>query len=156
MPTNRDKEFSGSCACGSVTYQVNGDLGDVIFCHCKQCQKASGHYVASTSAKISDFILTNQESLTWYQSSEQAKRGFCSRCGANLFWKLTSDTPQMNISNNEIGIWPGSLDNPPKLNGKEHIYCSSMAEYYDIQDGLPQYDFFPGYQSEEDVYGVEK
>jgi hypothetical protein len=31
-----------------------------------------------------------------------------------------------------------------------------MAEYYDIQDDLPKYDFFPGYQSEEDVYGVEK
>ena len=31
-----------------------------------------------------------------------------------------------------------------------------MAEYYNIQDGLPKYDFFPGYQSEEDVYGVEK
>ena len=119
MPTNRDKEFSGSCACGSVTYQVNGDLGDVIFCHCKQCQKASGHYVASTSAKISDFILTNQESLTWYQSSEQAKRGFCSRCGANLFWKLTND--------NTIGIWPGSLDNSPKLNVKELSYGSSMS-----------------------------
>ena len=61
MQTNEVEKYSGSCACGSVTYQVDGDLGDVTYCHCVQCQKASGHYVASTSAKTSEFILTNDE-----------------------------------------------------------------------------------------------
>ena len=107
MQINEVEKYSGSCACGSVTYHVDGDLGDVTYCHCVQCQKASGHYVASTSAKTSDFILTNDESLIWYQSSQQAERGFCSICGSNLFWRLKDD--------DEIGIWPGSLDHSPKL-----------------------------------------
>ena len=148
MQTNEVEKYSGSCACGSVTYQVDGDLGDVTYCHCVQCQKASGHYVASTSAKNSEFILTNEESLVWYQSSQQAERGFCSICGSNLFWKLKDD--------DEIGIWPGSLDHSPRLRGKEHIYCSSMASYYEIEDALPKHDFFPGYENEGDVYGVKK
>ena len=55
MLMNDEQIYSGSCACGNVTYNVKGQLSGVTYCHCIQCQKASGHYVASTSANISDF-----------------------------------------------------------------------------------------------------
>ena len=31
-----------------------------------------------------------------------------------------------------------------------------MAGYYEIEDGLPKHDFFPGYENEGDVYGAKK
>ena len=147
MSMNEEQIYSGSCACGNVIFNVNGELSGVTYCHCTQCQKASGHYVASTSAKIADFELLSDSSLRWYQSSKYAKRGFCSNCGSNLFWKLSVE--------DEIGIWPGSLDNSPKLKSIEHIFCSSIPSHYEIKDDLPKHEFFPGYENESDIYGIK-
>ena len=34
----------GSCLCGQITYQIHGELTDVLNCHCSMCRKlhASG------------------------------------------------------------------------------------------------------------------
>ena len=41
--------YRGSCLCGAVRYIVRGELRHVVGCHCGQCRKTSGHYVAATS-----------------------------------------------------------------------------------------------------------
>ncbi|MDQ7071565.1 MAG: hypothetical protein Q9M48_12655 [Rhodobacterales bacterium] len=40
--------MQGGCNCGRVTYRVRGPLRPVIACHCSQCRKASGYFVAAT------------------------------------------------------------------------------------------------------------
>ncbi|WP_442475962.1 GFA family protein [Roseovarius litorisediminis] len=40
----------GSCQCGAVRYEVAGPLRQVVGCHCSQCRKTSGHYVAATQS----------------------------------------------------------------------------------------------------------
>jgi len=40
---------NGSCLCGSVRFTASGPLRGVIYCHCSQCRKQSGHYYAATS-----------------------------------------------------------------------------------------------------------
>ncbi|WP_376774815.1 GFA family protein [Mesorhizobium silamurunense] len=57
----------------------------IVACHCNQCLKASGHYVAATQAELKDVVIKGH-TLKWFQSSETAKLGFCSNCGSNLFW----------------------------------------------------------------------
>ena len=32
----------GSCLCGALTYEIEGDVGGVWMCHCSNCRKASG------------------------------------------------------------------------------------------------------------------
>ena len=66
---------AGSCLCGAVTYRVNGALRPVVACHCIQCRKTSGHYVAATSARREAIEITGE--VTWFRSSESALRGFC-------------------------------------------------------------------------------
>ena len=36
MSMNDKQIYSGSCACGNVTYNVKGQLGGVTYCHCIQ------------------------------------------------------------------------------------------------------------------------
>ncbi|SVB86884.1 uncharacterized protein METZ01_LOCUS239738, partial [marine metagenome] len=38
-------KYNGSCVCGQTTYEAF-DLGDVSYCHCEQCRKMTGHYMA--------------------------------------------------------------------------------------------------------------
>ena len=34
---------TGQCLCGTVRHQVTGPLGEVRYCHCQMCRRATGH-----------------------------------------------------------------------------------------------------------------
>lgn len=118
---------TGGCICGAVTYEVTSELRPVIACHCTQCRKTSGHHVAATSAPRDAVEITG--SVTWYTSSETARRGFCGICGSNLFW----DGPGTHLS-----IFAGTLDGDPGVRLIGHIFCADKGAYYDLTDDLPQ------------------
>jgi len=86
----------GGCLCGGVRYRLKGPLRDVIACHCSQCRRTSGHFVAATSIAADRLELLSDATLRWYESSATARRGFCSRCGGNLFWRR-KEGPEISI-----------------------------------------------------------
>ena len=122
----------GSCLCGGVRYEVHGPVRDVIACHCSQCRKTSGHFVAATQASATDLRLLESATLRWYRSSEAAERGFCSRCGGNLFWRETAPGTQV------ISIMAGTLEVPTGLRIAEHIFTADKSDYYNIEDRVRQ------------------
>ena len=119
---------TGGCLCGAVTYRVNGPLRPVVACHCGQCRKASGNYVAATSALREQVEITGTPQ--WYASSETARRGFCPTCGAFLFWKDTKD-PHISFS-------LGAIEGPTGLKLEKHIFVADKGDYYQIADGVRQ------------------
>ena len=121
---------SGSCLCGGVRFTVHGSLRDIIYCHCEQCRRTSGHFIAASAANKGDLQLESEEHLAWYRSSDTARRGFCRICGSSLFWDSDSE--------NYVAITAGSLDQPCGLKAAGHIYVDRKADYYEINDGLPQ------------------
>ncbi len=122
--------LKGSCLCGSVTYQVTGDLPPPSACHCGQCRKQSGHYWSATNANDADFKLTCDDGLRWFNASDSAKRGFCGTCGSFLFWK--------RAGSRRIAISMGSFDGPTRLTLARHIFVANKGDYYPITDKLPQ------------------
>ena len=118
----------GQCLCGGVRYEVSGPLRNVIACHCSQCRRTSGHFVAASQAPTAALKLLNSETLTWYESSPEARRGFCNRCGGNLFWRETG-SDKKNTS-----IMAGTLDTPTGLRITEHIFVEDKSDYYSIED----------------------
>ncbi len=119
----------GGCLCGAVRFETPRPLRPVIACHCVQCRKTSGHYVAATAAPRGDVQITGQ--VQWYQSSPTARRGFCPVCGSNLFW----DGPGTHLS-----IFAGTIDGDPGVRLAGHIFCADKGAYYDLSDDLPQAD----------------
>jgi hypothetical protein len=76
--------FSGGCQCGAVRFRVSGAIGEASICHCRMCQKASGaHTLALIGVKDAALEWT-RGGLTWFQSSNAARRGFCAACGTPL------------------------------------------------------------------------
>ncbi|QIE56110.1 GFA family protein [Pikeienuella piscinae] len=118
---------TGSCLCGGVAYEVDGPLRAVWGCHCRQCRKTSGHHVAATAAPAEAHRLTAEETLRWYRSSAGAERGFCGRCGGNLFWR--------RVGGATISIFAGTLDAPTGLSLTRHIFARYKGDYYDLADG---------------------
>ena len=129
--TMAEQIHHGGCLCGGVRYETRADLRPVIYCHCGQCQKTSGNFVAATFCERSDLDLSASESLTWYRASDTARRGFCNVCGGNVFWEPDADS--------YIAIFAGTLDAPSGLTAESHIFVSSKADYVTLNDGLPQY-----------------
>ncbi len=128
--TEIETTHSGGCLCGAVRYRIRGELRGVIACHCSQCRRTSGHYVAMTSAPSANLELTTAERLLWYKSSDTAERGFCGRCGGNLFWR--------QIGSDEISITAGTLDTPTNITMEQHIFVADKSDYYAINDDLPK------------------
>ena len=117
-----DVRAKGSCLCGGVRYEVRGPLRDVIACHCSQCRRTTGHFMAATAAKRAHFTVTRDDGLRWYQSSKAARRGFFGTCGAVLFWE--------GQGLDYISIAAGTLDVPTGLKIVRHIYAGDKSDYY--------------------------
>ena len=122
---------TGSCHCGAVSFAVEGLVRDVIYCHCGQCRKQSGHFVAAAACGDDQLSVSGAENLTWYAASETARRGFCKSCGAHLFWKANGS--------DATSIMAGSFDKPSGLYASHHIHVEDKGDYYEIADGLPQF-----------------
>jgi hypothetical protein len=124
-----DQLASGGCMCGNVRYQVHGPLRAVICCHCQQCRRSSGHFVAATACRKSHFELQSATTLAWYSFIPGFRRGFCSACGSSLFFE--------DLSGERISIAAGTLDLPQGLKIAAHIYAAEKGDYYAITDGAP-------------------
>ena len=122
----------GSCECQGVMFELTGELRDVVFCHCSQCRKTSGHYWAATQVSKGNLNLIKATSLSWYDSSDKARRGFCSVCGSSMFYERKGF--------DKISVSAGSLEIPTSLDRMRHIYVASKGDYYDISDDLPQFE----------------
>lgn len=120
----------GSCLCGAVTFEVEGELQAPDACHCSKCRKMSGHYFASTDVLRAKIRVQGGEKVTWYASSEKVRRGFCSVCGSSLFWD-----PHRH---DWIGVAMGAFDRPTQTRLKMHIFVADQGDYYTVADGLPQ------------------
>ncbi len=127
--------YKGSCLCGAVRFEVAGDLPGPDACHCGKCRKQSGHYFASTDVPKTAVTIHGEEKLTWYQSSEKARRGFCATCGSSLFWDP--------LFRDWIGIAMGAFDTATNTRLHVHIFVADKGDYYDIADGIPQYQQTP-------------
>ena len=63
-----------------------------------------------------------QENISIYISSEWAERGFCSKCGSNLFYRLKGT--------NQYQIPPGLFDDDDGLVFDLQVFIDLRPEYY--------------------------
>ena len=134
-----DITLTGSCLCGSVTYEVTGHQERFYHCHCQRCRKASG------TGHGSNVLVTPVESITWTKGKEllakykvpEAERFFncfCTRCGRAM--------PREVSQLNGVLIPAGTLDVEPSIKPSARIFWDSRAEW-SCEDDLPTYSEYP-------------
>lgn len=125
------EHHAGGCLCGAVRFEARQKPDVVIGCHCSQCRRQTGLYYASADVPVAALTITGEEKLRWYQSSDEARRGFCSQCGSALFWQ--------RLGGPAMSILAGAFDEPSGLSFGYHIFCADKGDFYEIADGVPQY-----------------
>jgi len=129
---NKALRATASCLCGGVAFEVHGPLRQVVHCYCSQCRKTHGLMGPYTQASLDDVVFTSEATLKWYQSSDQAKRGFCKDCGASIFWQP--------VNGDRVSISAGMINAPTGLEVIGHIYVEQMADFATLpDDGLPRF-----------------
>lgn len=121
----------GRCLCGAVAFEVRGPLAPAHACHCEQCRRQSGNWAAATEAASEDVVFLEDRGLTWFASSDWARRGFCKECGSVLFWEMPGS--------GRLGLNLGSLEPGTGLRLTKHIFVEDKGDWYDIDDDLPRY-----------------
>jgi len=97
--------------------------------------KTHGHYAAYTNIEVRDVKFLKKRTLKWFRSSKRAKRGFCNRCGASLFFKV--------VGSKNISIAAGMFNKPVKLKTTMNIFVKGKSEYYKLDNRIPKFDRYP-------------
>ena len=130
----KKKNYSkiASCLCGGIKISVKGKLRNVSNCHCSQCMKTHGNFAAYTACPEENIIFISTKSLKWFKSSNIAKRGFCSTCGASIFYK--------QIKSDKISIAAGVFEYPTKLKTVSNIFTKGKLDYYTLNPKLRKFN----------------
>ncbi len=126
--------IEGGCLCGGIRFRVTGKLGPAGYCHCKQCQRASGSAFAANAPTRTKYfeLVSGADLVSEYESSPGKFRAFCSRCGSPIYSRTESDPETRRLR-------LGTLDSDPGRRPLGHVWVSSKAPWHSIDDGLPQY-----------------
>ncbi|MEM6988047.1 MAG: GFA family protein [Pseudomonadota bacterium] len=121
---------SGACLCGAVRITVEGPLSQPDLCHCSICRKYAAVGFASCDMPRDRVHIDGEDAITWYQSSDKVRRGFCSRCGSALFFDP--------LFHDWTAIAMGVFDEPTGTTLGKHIFTGNKGDYYTIEGDLPQ------------------
>ncbi|HLX54227.1 MAG TPA: GFA family protein [Aquella sp.] len=132
------KILTGKCLCEAISYEIIGELGAIFNCHCSKCRRWHGAAFRTRAAvKRKNFKwLSGEKYLSKYNSSDNVVKTFCSICGSAL-------VSFFNDNSDFIGLPLGGLEQDPGTRPQANIFVGSKAPWYEICDGLPQYDELP-------------
>jgi len=132
------KRYQGSCLCGGIRYEIQGEICDVLNCHCSDCRKSHGAaFRTRGSVDSGDFtFLDGAILLRRYEHKPGEFRSFCSVCGSNIatFFRDPSS---------RIGLALGTLDTVFDERAEFHVFTSDKADWHEITDNLPQFAELP-------------
>ncbi|KAH8724999.1 Mss4-like protein [Phaeosphaeriaceae sp. PMI808] len=129
---------TGGCMCGNVTYEVQGDSGASILCHCYDCRKISGSTYSSNSLFSSEgFKVTKgtpKEHKKIADSGNEFTSSFCGDCGSTM-WRAGSSFP------GKLVIKAGTLDDTSIIDNYEvnaELFTKNRPAWVGTVEGAAQ------------------
>jgi hypothetical protein len=77
-------KHQGSCHCGGIRFEVEGDIGSVIDCNCSLCRRRGGllWFVPASAFRL---LTSDAEAATYRFNKMHIAHRFCARCGVAPF-----------------------------------------------------------------------
>lgn len=131
------KELKGGCLCGAVGYTMPDAFVYAGYCHCSECRRFSGSLFSAFGGipQTNFHLAKGKEKIKHYPKSNNSILIFCSICGSSLY----AEKPQKSM----VHVRLGTLFDIPTLKPQAHIFVGSKVPWYQIQDGLPQFETMP-------------
>jgi len=126
--------IEGRCLCGGVQYEFSGEIRELAVCHCDMCKRPQGGpFATNAPIELALFhIVTGENLLKSYFSSEQKRRVFCRNCGSPLFSQRLNSPETIRL---RVGtVTSGGMPQPTF-----QMHCESMAAWFVLDDDKPKY-----------------
>src|SRR5579872_2831284 len=76
--------YKGSCHCGKIAYEVDGDIKKAVACNCSICRRRG--YLLAFLPRSALRLLTPEADLSTYTfNTHRIKHHFCATCGCAPF-----------------------------------------------------------------------
>lgn len=120
-----ERSISGGCLCGQVRYSGSAEPAFVAFCHCRDCQKASGGPYSANVAVPAEAVSVEGPLKNHSAKGERPLvRHFCSACGSQIMIEGGS------LAGLRL-MQAGTLDDSSWVRPALHIFCAS-AQPWDV------------------------
>lgn len=120
---------SGGCQCGAVRFKVTGKPERASVCYCRMCQKASASYALALVGVRDCAVEWTRGAPAWFQSSNQARRGFCRDCGTPLAYEAPDG----------LALTVMAFDKPENFPPKIAWGAEGKPDFADAIPGLPEH-----------------
>ncbi len=115
-------KMTGKCLCGAVTFSATTEKPSVVACHCDMCRRwSAGPFMALNCNSVT---FGSEDSISTIRSSDWAERGFCNKCGSNLFYHI--------VGNSDYQIAAGLLDDQSKLRLSLQVFTDERPDFYEF------------------------
>ena len=127
------KRYTGSCLCEMVKFSISEPFESQVHCHCTLCQRAHGAaFVTWVCQKNETFAFdSGAESVRWYASTTEGRRGFCAHCGSTMFFR-SSFWPD------ETHVALACLHEQNDFKVQAHICYDTHVGWAIVSDDLPR------------------
>jgi len=136
--TQMSTKHAGSCLCGEVRFEIEGEFERFYLCHCGRCRKDTGSAHAAN-------LFSSTAALQWISGKHKVRqfdlpstrhgKCFCSTCGSAL--------PMVQMNGKLLVVPAGSLDSEVRIRPDAHLFVASKASWDDALDQVPSFDGFP-------------
>lgn len=126
----------GGCSCGRVRIVAAGPPAWVGICHCGSCRRATGGVLVAACGFPRRAVRIEGDSLRYFASSADVRRGFCANCGTSLCYE-SDRWPD------DIHLMVGALQEPDELRPQFHIFAAERLNWLCLADPLPRYRTTP-------------
>ena len=77
-------KYTGSCHCGQIKFEAEGEIGTALSCNCSMCQRKGSLLWFVPRANLR--LLTPEANLSTYLFNKHViKHHFCAKCGIHPF-----------------------------------------------------------------------
>lgn len=118
----QELKLDGKCMCGAVRFSATAKRPSVVACHCEMCRRWSAGPFMSVECK--DVTFENCGNVGRIRSSDWAERGFCTKCGSNLFYHM------LEASDYQIAV--GLFDDQSGLRMSLQLFVDFKPEFYEF------------------------
>jgi hypothetical protein len=128
------KTYQGSCFCGAVQIEAQGEPEAMGYCHCDSCRSWSAGPVNAFSLWKPQAVrvVAGAEHLSSFSKTPFSERHYCSKCGGHL---MTNHPP--------IGLLDVYAATLPALEFTPGVHVHYAQTVLPMRDGLPKLKDFP-------------
>lgn len=135
---------TGSCLCRGVRYAFDGPAEAMRHCHCGRCRRWTGSAFATVAVvpRGGFRVVRGEELLAFAEPPDDGlargnDRVFCTACGSSVC------VGRWREPDAQVKVLAGTLDGDPGVRPACHHHVADKAPWFEITDGLPQYQGDP-------------